>query len=86
MAAAQRDLAERDRFSCRAAAGMAGARTTATILAALPAAGVGMGELIGAHPVRFLLAGGAGGWLLTVGVGLVCAGLLWSDRIAARVL
>jgi tight adherence protein B len=34
--------------------------------------------------VAFLLAWHAGGWLLVVGVTLVCSGLLWSDRITDR--
>lgn len=86
MRAAQRDVAERQRFSARVNAGMAGARTTATMLACLPVLGIGLGQLIGAEPVRFLLSGGPGGWLLVVGVSLGCAGLLWSDRITAGVV
>jgi tight adherence protein B len=86
MHAAQRDIVERERFSARTDAGMTGARTTAAVLAGLPLLGVGLGELIGAAPLSFLLTGGAGGWLLVIGVTLVCAGLLWSDRITAGVL
>ena len=86
MQTAQRDLVERERFSGRVDAGMAGARATAAVLAGLPAVGVGLGQLIGADPVSFLLSGGIGGWLLVVGVLLACGGLLWSDRITAGVL
>jgi tight adherence protein B len=86
MHTAQRDIVERERFSARVTAGMAGARATAAVLAVLPAVGVGFGQLIGADPVRFLLSGGAGGWLLVIGVALACAGLLWSDRITGNVL
>lgn len=86
MQTAQRDIVERHRFSVRVDAGMTGARTTAAVLAGLPLLGVGLGELIGAEPVRFLVSGGAGGWLLIIGVTLACAGLLWSDRITAQVL
>jgi tight adherence protein B len=86
MRAAQRDLAERQRFSDRVVSGMAGARATATILACLPVLGVGLGELIGARPLRFLLSGHAGGWLLVTGMILACLGLLWSDRITGRVV
>lgn len=64
---------------------MAGARATAAILAGLPVLGVLLGQLIGAQPLRFLLGGHAGGWLLVVGTMLVCGGLLWSDRITDRV-
>lgn len=85
MQTAQRDIVERDRFSARVDAGMTGARTTAAVLAGLPLLGVGLGELIGAQPLGFLLSGGAGGWLLIIGVTLACAGLLWSDRITAQV-
>jgi Flp pilus assembly protein TadB len=85
MRAAALDISERQRFSARVQAGMAGARATASILAALPVLGVVLGELIGASPLTFLL-GSAGGWFLVVGAALVCAGLLWADRITDRVL
>jgi tight adherence protein B len=84
MRAAQRDIAERQRFSARVASSMAGARATATILAGLPVLGVLLGQLIGARPLSFLLGGRAGGWLLVVGSVLACGGLLWSDRITDR--
>ncbi len=84
MRAAQRDIAERQRFSVRVASGMAGARATAAILAGLPIPGVLLGQLIGARPLGFLLSGHAGGWLLVVGSTLACGGLLWSDRITDR--
>ncbi|MFB1294492.1 type II secretion system F family protein [Mycobacterium sp. pW049] len=86
MQAAQRDIAERERFRGRVEAGMAGARATAAILAGLPLLGVLLGHAIGAEPLTFLLSGGAGGWLLVVGTTFVCSGLLWSDRITSRVL
>jgi tight adherence protein B len=84
MRAAQRDIAERQRFSGQVRSAMAGARATAAILGSLPLLSVLLGQLIGADPVAFLLAGHAGGWLLVVGVTLVCSGLLWSDRITER--
>jgi tight adherence protein B len=84
MHAAERDVVARERFSSRARSGMAGARATAAVLAGLPVLGIGLGQLIGAHPVRFLLGDGA--VVLLIGVTLSCAGLLWSDRITAVVL
>ena len=84
MRAAQRDIAERQRFSARVSSTMAGARATATILAGLPVLGVLLGQLIGARPLSFLLNGHTGGWLLVVGSTLACAGLLCSDRITDR--
>ena len=84
MQAAQRDIVARQRFSARADAAMAGARASATILGCLPFLGVVLGQLIGARPLGFLL-GRSGGVLAVVGVCLLCAGLLWSDRITGRV-
>jgi tight adherence protein B len=84
MRAAQLDIVERQRYYARLEAGMAGARATAAILAALPVLGVALGELIGADPVAFLTGGGAGGALLVIGVTLLCAGLWWADRITDR--
>ena len=86
MQTAQRDIVERGRFSAKVDAGMTGARTTAGVLAGLPLLGVGLGQLIGAEPVGFLLSGGMGGWLLVIGVALACGGLLWSDHITAQVV
>jgi tight adherence protein B len=85
MRAAQRDITERQQFSGRVTSAMAGARATAAILASLPLLSMLLGQLIGAHPVAFLLGGRPGGWLLVIGVTLVCSGLLWADRIIDRV-
>lgn len=85
LGAARVDLAARMRIRARTEAGLAGARATATVLAGLPVLGVGLGQLMGAAPLGILLAGGLGGVMLVVGTALVCAGLLWTDRIAARV-
>jgi tight adherence protein B len=84
MRAGRSDIAERQRFSARVSAGMAGARATAVILAGLPVLGVLLGQLIGARPLSFLLGGHAGGALLVIGSLLACAGLAWSDRITDR--
>jgi tight adherence protein B len=86
MQTAQRDIVERGRFSAKVDAGMTGARTTAAVLAGLPLLGIGLGQLIGAEPMSFLLSGGVGGWLLVIGVALACGGLMWSDHITAQVL
>ncbi|MCX5043167.1 type II secretion system F family protein [Aldersonia sp. NBC_00410] len=83
--AARRDLLARIRFGSRVDSALAGARATAAVLAALPILGIGLGQLMGAAPVRVLLGGGAGAALLVVGTGLACAGLLWSDAITRRV-
>lgn len=84
MRAAQRDITERQRFSAKVGAGLAGARATAVILAGLPVLGVALGQLIGARPLTFLCSA-PGGWFLLVGTTLICTGLWWSDRITDRV-
>lgn len=84
--AARSDLVGRSRFRTRAEAGLAGARATAAVLAGLPVLGVGLGQLMGAAPVRILLGGGLGAVLSVVGTVLVAAGLLWTDRIVDRVV
>lgn len=83
MRAAQTDITGRHRYAAQVDAGMAGARATAVILAALPLLGVLFGELLGASPMVFL-SQGAGGWVLVIGVGLLCAGVLWAGRITDR--
>lgn len=84
MRAAQRDIVERQRFHARVDAGMAGARATTAILAALPAVGILLGQAMGARPLAFLAGDGFGGVVLMVGVALVCVGLVWADRITGR--
>ncbi|MEV5430644.1 type II secretion system F family protein [Streptomyces sp. NPDC052701] len=72
--------AERDqRADLRAQ--LAGARSTAVMLAGLPALGLGLGTALGADPLHVLLHTGAGlGCLLTGGV-LEGLGLWWVLRI-----
>lgn len=84
MRAAHRDIVDRQRFADRVEAGSAGARATAVILAGLPGLGVLLGQLIGAHPFRFLLGPGPGGWLLAAGVVLIGLGVAWADAIIDR--
>ncbi|HEX7322402.1 MAG TPA: type II secretion system F family protein [Mycobacterium sp.] len=83
MRAAQRDIAERQRFSEQVNSGLAGARASAAILAALPILGVLLGQLVGARPLGFLFSRDGGGFLVA-GVALVAGGMLWSDRITER--
>lgn len=84
--AARRDLLARIRFGARLDSALAGARATAGVLAGLPLLGIGLGQLMGAAPLRVLLGGGMGSVLLVIGTGLACVGLLWSDAITRRVV
>ncbi len=81
MRGAQADIVERQRFRRQVQSALAGARASAGILAALPVAGLALGQAIGADPVSFLVRGGVGGWFLLTGVVLLAAGMLWADRI-----
>lgn len=84
--ALHRDLAQRREFAARTDAGLAGPRATAMVLAGLPLLGLGLGQLMGAHPIGVLLGTPMGSVLLVVGVALAAAGVLWADAIVAKVL
>lgn len=72
--------AERDqRADLRAQ--LAGARSTAWMLAALPVLGLGLGAALGADPLRVLLHSGAGLGCLVVGGLLEGLGMWWAMRI-----
>ncbi len=65
----------------RVRAQLAGPRSTATVLTALPLLGAGLGQLMGTDPVGVLRDGLLGQSLLLCGCGLTAAGMVWSDRI-----
>ncbi len=86
LAAVVRDLDQRVRFAKQTHARMAGPRTSAVVLACLPLAGIGLGQLVGAQPLRMLSGTIAGQLLLVAGVVLICAGVLWSGRLTRQVV
>ncbi len=63
---------------------LAGARSTAVMLAALPVLGLLMGSALGAEPLRVLLHTGPGLTCLAVGAVLEGAGAWWALRIVRR--
>lgn len=63
---------------------MAGPRTTATILSALPLAGLGLGGLIGSHPWHTLLLTGPGRVCLLAGGVAWLTGRAWSAALIRR--
>ncbi|WP_158887582.1 type II secretion system F family protein [Amycolatopsis anabasis] len=79
--AVRRDLAATARFADQTRARMAGPRAGAFVLALLPAAGVALGEAMGAHPLRVLTATPPGQALLVIGCALIWAGTAWSARL-----
>lgn len=78
---AQARLDTRRRHAASITASLQGPHATAVVLTLLPGAGIGMGTLMGAAPLEFLLGGGLGGVLLVVGVCLSCGGFVWSSAI-----
>ena len=65
-------------------ASLAGPRATARLLAVLPVAGVGLGELIGAGPVHVLVGTPVGRLSGLGGLALALGGHLWTRRLVAR--
>lgn len=63
---------------------LAGARSTARLLAGLPLFGILLGHGVGADPLRLLLHTPLGALSLASGLALVAAGLTWTDRLAHR--
>lgn len=60
---------------------LAGARSTAWMLAALPVLGLGLGAALGADPLHVLLHTGSGLGCLLVGCLLEGVGMWWATRI-----
>ena len=65
----------------RVRAQLAGPRSTAAVLTALPLVGVGLGQLMGTDPTGVLRDGLLGQGLLLCGCGLTAAGTAWSAQI-----
>jgi len=63
---------------------LAGPRTTGQILAVLPLLGMGMAAGLGANPIDFFFSGIGGRACMAAGVGLICAGVMWSEILARR--
>ncbi|MFI6827284.1 type II secretion system F family protein [Kribbella sp. NPDC050241] len=64
------------------AASLAGAHSTARILAALPVFGIALGYSLGARPLTFLTATPAGWVCLAGGLALTTLGLNWTTHLA----
>ena len=82
--AARRDLQLRARHARTVQARMAGPKTTATILAALPLIGIALGESTGASPIHVLAHTGIGQAMLVLGALLISAGLLWTAKLTTQ--
>ncbi|QTE31239.1 hypothetical protein J4E96_01255 [Pengzhenrongella sicca] len=62
-------------------AALAGPRSTAWVLTALPVLGVALGAAVGADPIGVLLGGGAGTAALLAGLALLAVGRWWIARL-----
>ncbi|GAA2299405.1 hypothetical protein GCM10009853_064610 [Glycomyces scopariae] len=78
-------LRETEQANARAHAQTASIRTTAALLIALPLAGIGFGELLGADALAFLLANPLGIAAAATAVGLQAAGAAWTAALIASV-
>jgi tight adherence protein B len=79
----EQDLRARQAQTREVAAQLAGARSTAGLLAILPVLGIGLGAATGARPLTVLLGEPRGQLALVVGVVLEALGVLWTSRIVA---
>jgi tight adherence protein B len=77
------ELRARRRAGEKTAAQLAAARMTAALLGALPAVGLVLGQLTGAHPIHVLLHTVPGGACAVVAMVLHVAGAFWVQRIVA---
>jgi tight adherence protein B len=82
----RRDLDQRLQFGRQVHARMAGPRTSAAVLAALPELGVLLGEAVGARPLHVLADTPIGQVLLVIGALLICAGVVWSAKLTDHVV
>lgn len=76
---------ERERIRRELASEMAGPRSTARVLAALPLVGLLLGSGFGGSPWVWLTATPVGWLVLLTGIGLEVAGLLWVRWLVRRV-
>lgn len=79
----EQDLRARAAQQREVAAQLAGARSTAAMLAALPLLGIALGAAMGARPLEILLGTPVGQIALVIGAGLEAVGVFWTSRIVA---
>lgn len=78
------DLAARIEQHRAVSVGVAGARSSAGLLAGLPVVGLALGTAMDAHPVEVLFGSPSGQLVCLAGVTLDAAGLLWTQWLTAR--
>ena len=76
------ELAREHRIAGTVESELAGARASARLLSVLPLVGLVLGFVLGGDPVAFIVGQRLGQVCLVVAAALVCAGLLWVERIS----
>ncbi|WP_433870990.1 type II secretion system F family protein [Saccharopolyspora sp. CA-218241] len=84
--AVRRDVDRRAAFRREVEAELAGPRSTAAVLTALPVVGLALGEAVGTAPLAVLGDGLPGQLLLLTGAGLLAAGIAWTTRLTEAVV
>lgn len=84
VAATAEQLAGRQEVARIVEAELASPRATGRVMAVLPVAGLVLGFGFGGNPLAFLLDSAVGWACLLGGVGLGCAGVLWTEALADR--
>lgn len=86
LAAVHRDVENAARSARQLDARLAGPRAGAAVLASLPAAGLVLGEAMGAAPVHVLTGTSVGAVLFVLGAALLTAGVVWTSALTGRVV
>jgi tight adherence protein B len=84
MSRVEADLRARCDQSRQVAVAVAGARSSAALLAGLPVLGIGLGAALGARPLQLLFGSTPGQIVLAAGVLLDVLGVVWTVRIIDR--
>jgi tight adherence protein B len=78
------DQRAEERLRAVTSAELAAPRATGRVLAALPLGGIGLAQLVGAHPIHLLFGTWYGSYLVLVSVCFASAGVVWIEAIADR--
>lgn len=78
-------LRDTEQANARAHAQTASIRATAALLIALPLAGIGFGEMLGAEAIAYLLADPLGIAAAATAIGLQAAGVAWTGALIGSV-
>lgn len=78
------DVGAEERQRRAVAVALAGPRSSALMLAGLPALGLGLGVAMGANPFALLIGTPAGQMLCCIGIGFDVVGVVWTSELIRR--